>query len=260
MFADVTSANVVGYMNVARPAATQPNICSGSMFTNIGEDGITLADIKITGHGATAKACRLSYIQFLMTGGSTKLDANKKYWVDENGKWRRNTGTNNPANDPEVTDAEKAEIVINPGEGFLCYLNSNAATITYSGEVVKGLEKKISIQRPASTQPNVIISNPSGETIDLTKISFSGHGTTAKACRLTYIQFFATGGSTKLDADKKYWVDENGKWRRNTGTNNPANDPELSDTEKAEVTIAPGMGFLCYFNTNGATLVLPTSL
>ena len=129
VFADVTSANVVGYMNVARPAATQPNICSGSMFTNIGEDGITLADITITGHGTTPKACRGSYIQVLLTGGATKLDTSKKYWVDETGAWRRNKGSNNPADDPVLTDAEKEEVTIAPGMGFLCYLNTNAATL-----------------------------------------------------------------------------------------------------------------------------------
>ena len=101
MFADVTSANVVGYMDVVRPtnegadAATNPqyqNFFSGSLFNNVGEEGYSLADLSITGPTTQANG-RNNYIVFWAMGSSVKVDFERAFWWDpKNSTWRRRSG------------------------------------------------------------------------------------------------------------------------------------------------------------------------
>ena len=110
------SANVVGYTEVARPAAFQ-NSCGGSMFTAVGNDSYSLADLTITGPATIANA-RNNYIMFLESGSAAKIDKNRTYWYWQ-GIWRVRTGAN-PSKDPQLTAEEAAAISIAAGEGFMC--------------------------------------------------------------------------------------------------------------------------------------------
>jgi hypothetical protein len=110
------SANVVGYTEVARPAAFQ-NSCGGSMFTAVGNDSYSLADLTIAGPTTIANA-RNNYIMFLQSGTAAKIDKNRTYWYWQ-GIWRVRTGAN-PAKDPQLTAEEAAAINIAAGEGFMC--------------------------------------------------------------------------------------------------------------------------------------------
>ena len=261
MFAEVTSANVVGYMNVTRP---QVNFCSGSMFSNIGSEGISLADLKITGTMTAAQKAqwRNCNITFFQAGNTAKFDANRKFWMDWNGKWRKFTkGVTDPDQDPFMTEDEIAAEVINPGEGFVCAFANASAKIIYSGEVITGGNNKtITIARP---QVNFIVTNPAGRTITLADIKISGTMTAAQKAqwRNCNITFFQTGNTAKFDADRKFWMDWNGKWRKFTkGVTNPDQDPFMTEDEIAAVQIPAGEGFACAFANASATITLPTAL
>ena len=246
------SANVVGYMTVQRPANYQ-NSCGGSMFMNCGGSAYKLSDIKI--EGPTTKAAgRNNYIVFWAEGSSIKVDKARSYWWDPVGKkWRVRSGTNFN-NDPDVANAD--EVTINPGEGFLCNFGNNTTTITYSGEVIYGTEKKFTISRPEGYQ-NFVAVNTSATEIDLSQITIAGP-TTKAAGRNNYIVFMAEGSSIKVDKARSYWWDPVGKkWRVRSGTNFN-NDPDCADP--TAVKIPAGEGFLCNFGNNTTTITMPTSL
>ena len=95
---------MVGYTEVARPAAFQ-NSCGGSMFTAVGNDSYSLADLTIAGPTTIANA-RNNYIMFLQSGTAAKIDKNRTYWYWQ-GIWRVRTGAN-PAKDPQLTAEEAA--------------------------------------------------------------------------------------------------------------------------------------------------------
>ena len=243
-------------MDCVRP---QQNYCSGSMFNNVGSEGITLADLKISGPAVAAKAAwRGCTITFMAVGVTAKLDSNKKYWMDWAGNWRKFVQGGNFNSDPTLTAEEAVAITINPGEGFVCNFGTTTAKITYSGEVMVGADKKMVIARP---QQNFVVVNPSASEINLGQIKIAGPAVAAKAAwRGCTITFMAAGVTAKLDANKKYWMDWNGNWRKFVQGGNFNSDPTLTAEEAAAVTIPAGQGFLCNFGTTSATITMPTSL
>ena len=112
----VESANVVGYMEVTRPADYQ-NSCGGSMFTAVSGEDYSLADLTISGPASIANA-RANYIMFLQAGSAAKIDKSRSYWYWQ-GQWRVRSGAN-PNADPKLTAEQAAEISIAAGEGFMC--------------------------------------------------------------------------------------------------------------------------------------------
>ena len=128
--ADGVESGIVGYQVVARP---QQYFSSGSMFKNINSEGVSLADLKISGTmSPSAKAqWRNCNINFFKSGATALLDSDRKYWMDWNGNWRKFIkGNSNPDNDPFMTQEEIEAVVINPGEGFVCNFANASATIT----------------------------------------------------------------------------------------------------------------------------------
>lgn len=243
---------VVGYMTITRPAAYQ-NSCGGSMFTNVSGGSYKLSDLKIDGPTSKANG-RNNYIVFWAAGSTIKVDKTRSYWWDPVGlKWRIRSGTNFN-NDPDVENAD--EITINPGEGFLCNFMQATTTITYSGAVIEGTEKKFTITRPEAYQNFVAVNTSAGE-IDLSQITISGPTSKANG-RNNYIVFMAEGSTIKVDKARAYWWDPVGlKWRVRSGTNFN-NDPDCDDP--TAVKIAAGEGFLCNFMQATTTLTMPTSL
>ena len=247
------SANVVGYTEVARPAAFQ-NSCGGSMFTAVGNDSYSLADLTIAGPTTIANA-RNNYIMFLQSGTAAKIDKNRTYWYWQ-GIWRVRTGAN-PAKDPQLTAEEAANIVVNAGEGFMCNFMHDTTKIMYAGQVITGNENKtFSIARPASYQ-NFVACNTAASAINLGQITITGPSTIANA-RNNYIMFLQSGTAAKIDKNRTYWYWQ-GIWRVRTGAN-PAKDPQLTAEEAAAINIAAGEGFMCNFMHDTTVLNMPTSL
>ena len=252
MFADVTSANIVGYQTITRP---QVNFCAGSMFQNCGDKALTLEDFKIT--GVTSKAaCRNCTIVFMESGTTAKFDSNRKFWTDIDGKWRKFVQGGNFNSDPFLSEAEMKEQVINPGEGVICAFNNANAQIVYSGEVIKGEDHKISIPR---TQVNFAVVNMAGRNIDLTEVKITGV-TSKAACRNCTIVFMESGTTAKFDQNRKFWMDIDGNWRKFVQGGNFNSDPVLTEEQMKEQIINAGQGIVCAFNNANAVIVLPSAL
>ena len=254
MFADVTSANIVGYMNVSRP---QQNFCSGSMFNNCGSEGITLDDLEITSVANQAVA-RMNTIVFMLSGPTVKIDTARQYWYDPVLKcWRKFIQGGQVADDPQLTKEQAKAIKINPGEGVLCNFGYPSAKINYSGEVITGTDKKILISRP---QQNFVVTNPSGSTINLNQIEIVSVANQAVA-RMNTIVFMLTGPTVKIDTARQYWYDPVLKcWRKFIQGGQVADDPQLTKEQAEAITIKPGEGVLCNFGYPSAKISLPTSL
>ena len=121
----VTSANVVGYQNIKRPAAYQ-NSCGGSLFMNVGKSQYTLADIKIKVEKASND--RNNYIVFMASGSSIKVDKDRAYWWDTStNKWRIRNGA---TKSKDGTEEHPENVKIADGEGFLCNFAQDSTTLT----------------------------------------------------------------------------------------------------------------------------------
>lgn len=237
-------------MTVQRPADYQ-NSFGGSFFLNCGGDSYTLADIQISGPATKANG-RNNYIAFMSNSGM-KLDKARSFWWDPVGlKWRVRSGTNFN-NDPDVADP--SAVVINPGEGFLCSFMHNTTKVTYSGEVLTGLDGRFTVSRPEGYQ-NFVAVNTSASEISLSQITIAGPASKANG-RNNYIAFMSSTGM-KIDKARTYWWDPVGlKWRVRSGTNFN-NDPDVADP--SQVKIPAGEGFMCSFMHATTTITMPTSL
>ena len=227
----VESANIVGYMDVTRPAAYQ-NSCGGSMFTAVGSDKYTLADLTIEGPTTIANA-RNNYIMFLQSGTAARVDKSRSYWYWQN-QWRVRSGTN-PNTDPKLTAEEAAAIEINAGEGFMCNFAHATTKIKYAGEVITGgASKTFSFTRPDGYQ-NFVACNTAAEEISLGDMTITGPTTIANA-RNNYIMFLQTGTAARVDKSRSYWYWQD-QWRVRSGTN-PNTDPKLTAEQAAEGSCA----------------------
>lgn len=218
---------------------------------NVGKDAYTLADIKITTVGAAAD--RNNYIVFWAAGSTIKVDKERAYWFDSTtGNWRIRNGA---TKSKDGTVEDPTAILINPGEGFLCNFGQATTTITYSGEVLKGVDKKLVITRPEGIQ-NFSACNVAGKEITLADISIKTVG--AAADRNNYIVFMAAGSTIKVDKERAYWFDSTtGNWRIRNGATK-SKDGTVEDP--SAIKIAAGEGFLCNFGQADTTLTLPTAL
>ena len=259
MFADVTSANVVGYQQMAAPA-NYYNFCGGSIFVNVGKEAYSLDDIKITGPASKSNA-RNNYIMLMASGQIPASSKARSYWWDYSSEtWRVREGTNFN-NDTPLTKKQAQEILINPCEGFICcFAHPDTTKITFSGEVVKGNnEKKISITAPTGYY-NFIAVNPSGREISLNDIVITGPTSKSNA-RNNYIMRMASGQIPASAKARTYWWDYSAEtWRVREGTNFN-NDTPLTKAQAADVTFAPGEGFMCCFaHPDTTVLTVPSAL
>ena len=269
--ADVTSANVVGYMDVVRPevegeTGTQyQNFFSGSLFNNVGEEGYTLADLQITGPTTQANG-RNNYIVFWMIGSSIKVDPARSYWWDpKNSTWRRRDGKTYLL-DGTISAEEAKTIKFNAGEGFMCNFAQNSTKILFRGEVLKGDNgtKLRTITRPKNDEgndyQNFVVANPSGRTIYLSEIVIAGPTTQANG-RNNYIVKMMQGSSIKVDPARSYWWDpKNSTWRRRDGKTYLLDGTISAEEAKTIKVMEAGEGIMCNFAQGTTTLTLPTAL
>ena len=126
--ADVTSANVVGYMNVKRPTG-YPNYCAGSMFLKPGTEKYNLKDLSISFSTTLNKTlARKNFIAFFSDSAAVKVDKDRQYYY-YSGDWYHMGLV--AAQDVKMTAAQLAEVTIPAGEGFLCSFANDTATIEF---------------------------------------------------------------------------------------------------------------------------------
>lgn len=251
--ADVTSANVVGYMEVERPSAYQ-NYCGGSFLMTVGATEYSLADLEITGPSTIANA-RNNYIMGFTKDVAANVDKNRCYWLWQ-GIWRVRDKTN-PNTDTKLSAEQAAAIKFNAGEGFMCNFMHATTKVRYAGEVLTGGEsKEITITRPADYQ-NFVVCNCSGAEISLFDIKLAGPATIANA-RNNYLMGFTTDVAANVDKNRCYWFWQN-VWRIRDKTN-PNTDTKLTDEQAKAIKFKAGEGFMCNFMHSTTTVTMPTSL
>ena len=266
MFADVSSANVVGYLGRTRPCQYA---CYGSAFVKPGQIQFSLAELDITWKATlpTQKnqgASRRNFIQFFRTESALNLDASKAYYKClADGNWYLKDTTQSSSTTGDVLVEDPSKITFDAGKGFLCNFSSSDAKITFNGEVITGGEaKKLSVVRPCQY---FVAGNPSAQELTLADIDITWKATlpTQKnqgASRRNCIQFFKTESALNLDPARCYYKClADSKWyqKDTTQQSSTSGDVEIDPTK---VLISAGEGFLCNFSSSDATISMGTSL
>jgi hypothetical protein len=126
-FAELASANIVGY---SQYALTKANQFVTSSFKNVGDTALDLTQIKVVGY--TGASTDMASVQVIDAAGNTATDASGKmmlyYWRDAdgaNGKWIKKDGRN-------IIAVAAGEVVLKPGEGI--WVQNNMTTTPYKLE------------------------------------------------------------------------------------------------------------------------------
>ena len=256
MFADVTSANIVGYQNAG--FKDQGYNCSIATFETVSGETLTLGDIKPEG-------MEDSYLVFLTPGGAVakvdflgkKVQAMYYYVIDEDGDFDGDGWY--LANDDEDLLHNQNNVEIPYGTGFFVYRS--------------GFEKdaKLTSAGAVKLQPT---------TIDFKDQGYNTKGNCLpKAIKLgdlvpdgmedSYITFLTPGGAVakvdflgkKVQAMYYYVIDEDGDFDGD-GWYLANDDEDLLYNQNEKVTLEAGQGFMVYRSgfEKDATITIPGAL
>ena len=239
-FSAVESANIVGYTEVPRYSTFT---FSGNMFAQPGQsfyylDKVTVENVSDLG---------TDFIQFFKPG-TTTLDSDQSYYFDGDDWCYKNDASSAEVGDWEEDDPIPANFQVPCSIGFLTrFVTDKAANakITYSGEVQRGSNGVVKVDRVYAYQ---IVVNPLPRNVDLTELtveSISDLGT-------DFIQFFKPG-TTTLDNDQSYYFDGDDWCYKNDASSAEVGDWEEDDVVPTNTkVIRPGEGFLIRFVTDKA--------
>lgn len=249
LFADVSSANVVGYSTVVKTDASyETYTCPFIKIGGAADQKYRLYDLKMT----TAKnlaAKKASYIQF-MEPVTLVLDETRKYYWDYNKvpSWESATGKKGcwcfKSNDKEVP----LDTTFNAGDGFLCFFMADNVSITFNGEVWKPVpdeEGNITVDKPEGSM-QFFFGNPFAVPVSLADMKIITQKNLA-AKKASYIQQMEKN-NLLLDEARKYYWDYN-KTPAKGGAKGcwcyKSTESEVLNPE--EIIFKPGEGFLCIF-------------
>ena len=232
VFADVTSANVVGYQEIGSNASGFTMLAP--TFLGVGNtEGCTLKDLRVTGYEGE---CKGKFVLQLLT--STGGDDGTYYWVDKSGKtagWYASALGSAIPGGPE-------SINIAAGRGMWC--KGVGMKLVPAGEVCKALTEFDTNESGFTATGN---SSPVDITLDkLTVTGYEGE------CKGKFVLQLLT--STGGDDGTYYWVDKSGKtagWYASALGSAIPGGPE-------SVTITAGRGLWC--KGVGMTLKIPSAI
>ena len=234
-------AKIVGYMNVERKANTLYSV-GGNMFVTPGQQTCDLVDFKIVGGDYSSDT--ISFVQ----DDAPYIDTDKIFYyisAEESGNddewtgWWYNDGSSKVESFP-----------IPAGTGFMCNFTMAGTKIIYSGEVQKGSDGVIEIER-GNNQLYRFIGNPVPAPVDLLDVKVVGGDYSSDT-----ISFLLKEDSIE-DSDRVYYyisAEESGNdddwtgWWLNDGSRK---------VERNEVVLAPGEGFFAYMTMDGSKIVFP---
>lgn len=231
------SANIVGYQEQTMKNATGYNFIVPT-FKNVGGNGekvIDLQSIKLVnaaGDGMT------DWIEVWDDTGSMTDTA--YFWVTKDG------GAEKDGWVTEMMGTDYAEdVTVSMGAGFYLNMNTEGATVQYSGEVVQS--DLISDELPTGYN---IIGNATPVPVDLQKITLlnaAGDGMT------DWIEVWDETGSMTDTA--YFWVTKDG------GAEKDGWVTEMMGTDYAEgITFAPGEGIFFNCNSSGVKVKIPAPI
>ena len=238
VFADVTSANIVGYAEqsvdgVAGSIMITPN------FLNVGDnDYITLNDITVSGY--TANQSGAIHVKVLNAGGGTEED---ETWGTKDFRWYDNSisgkgdkvGWYNKGGNTKV-DAKSIKFY----RGDALWVTRKAGfSLQISGQVYTADKMTCSIDGVAGS---IGIGNPYHDTIDLYDIVVKGY--TSNQSGAIHVKVLNAGGGTEED---ETWGTKDFRWYDNSisgkgdkvGWYNKGGNTKI---EKGQVTFPAGQG------------------
>jgi hypothetical protein len=239
--ADITSANVVGYM-AAENGSMGQYTGGGSMFVTPGQKTYKLSDFSISGYTPnTIAIARAQYIQFFLPG-SCKVDQARSYY-NWQGKWYYKFTT-----ETTTANAEAADFNIPAGTGFMCNFGKATTKLNFAGEVLQNSEG-IAVGNTGAQY--FFAYNPYPVPLKLPELSITGFTpNTIAIARAQYIQFMQKA-SCKVDQARSFY-NWQGKWYYKFTTDTTTQYTEVTDFE-----IQPGEGFLCNFGKTTSVLNIP---
>lgn len=236
-FADVTSANVVGYNTAKTVSGFQG---AGTCFMAIGKTG-TMADLQVTGYGDSYEDQNIQAVKLDTYGRDT---GTKMYWVDadygSDGVWY---GWYNDGWDVDLNSTPLAS-----GEGVWFMSPNTDIKIQSSGEVNNEV---IPVTLVAGYQ---LCPNATPTTVKMNKAYMNGYGEGYEDQNIQAVKLDTFGRDS---GDKMYWVDadygSDGVWY---GWYNDGWDVELGEN----TTLEPGEAVWLTSPTAGWTLNWPSPL
>ena len=266
MFADVTSANIVGYSNKAANDKYRAGV--NKIFTvpfnAIGTDGYYVTDIKVTGYEEDTKwQSNLTgpevELQQLSTGGATEATyVWKDSWNDvewTGGYWEHyETGKKlvKTVKDPET---EEADVLMVPGGCYWAVVpatktSGTIISLVHNGEVIQ-LAQTYLLNDKYRAGVNKMVGNLLQRPITITELSVAGYEEDSKwQLNLTgpevELQQLSTGGATEATY---VWIDSwndtawaGGYWKHYETGKKLVKTVVNPDTEEEDVTINPADG------------------
>ena len=194
-FADVSSANVVGY--VSRGTEVGGNVAVGASFVSVGTKKVNLVDIGVNPGGEGAAYYCTVVLQTLKTDGST----DKSYYYIYN---KRHGGSQggvagwyfDDVGSEDKLITRESGIEFEPGTGF--WVQGAGKGLTLSGEV---LISSTGVSVDTEIGGNVMVSNPYPFPVNLADIGVNVGGEGASYYCTVVAQTLKTDGST----DKSYY-------------------------------------------------------
>ena len=199
---DVTSQNVVGFLNTDTTDAGADYKAFGASFININagsENKINLCDLKVAREGTGSAYYTTVNLQVLNGNGTTKTDY---YWIynrthgDKSGTEGWYTTMGGTAG-TQVTP--ESGITFNAADGF--WLKGNSKIIISSGAVLTGTQ--VTVDTTPAGADYVMIANPYPVAVNLADITVDRAGTGSAYYTTVNAQILNHNGTTKTDY---YWI------------------------------------------------------
>ena len=277
MFADVTSANIVGYQSVYVPQATW--VMAATPFEDIGGGGIPLSQL-VKGVATTTIASSALpnspwktqapqiQLQQRAPSGAIAGTGNDSYYYVNNAQ-DSGTGDTKPgwcnAARKLVGGAQVADILVAPGTAYWYRDPGAASTISIAGQVVSGTAKTVTV--PAGMWQMVCNPFPVAITLASAKMTFEGLPIVAssampnnpwktQAAQVQIQQRDADGNVAGTGNDSYYYVtnaQDSGTADTKTGWCNAARKL-VGGAQVQDIVIPSGSGFWFYNPSANTTI------
>ena len=238
------SANVVGYQS--QSAASKPALTGGMAFRTTGASDKTFKLNDIALSGSTYGADWIGFVN----PTTSALDSSKNVTYYTPAESIADYGDASYAGWYDITDADKGDVTYPCGTAFLANFTSPNVTVTYAGEVLKGENTVNCAGKPAAFVANLYPGNITMNQVTLT-------GSTYGADWIGFVN--ATSSAVDSSRNLTYYTAAESA-ADYAGDTSYAGWYDITDTDKGDVVLNAGDGFLCNFTSPSVTVTFPTAL
>ena len=205
MFADVTSANVVGYQEIQAEDGTQ--LMQGCQFMTVGGQPVDIQDIVFKSNGEVSKSnCDIWWWDPKKEGGMGYVEAKRSaFYYDFEKDQRVMTVCWVDKNSPQTTKPILMQKTFAPGEGFFCQPMQEKPTLSISGEVWGSNNTSDEVRSIDFLEDGtqIMVCNPFPVELDIQDIVFTSNGDVAKSgCDIWWWDPKKEGGAGYVEAKR----------------------------------------------------------